>query len=906
MNHGMMKRLFSIAVLALAAVQTFAGSWIRINQIGYLPEATKVAVFMSSEAVQVIGFELVDAFTGEAAWKSGAIRPTGPLGQMKTTCRLDFSAFKADGAYYIKVLSSGGEARSEIFPINPRVYDGTADFVLNYMRQQRCGWNPFFKDSCHRKDGMIVGHPDPRKDSTFLDVTGGWHDASDCLQYTTTSANAIYQMMFAYQSNPEAFSDNHLADGTPGRNGIPDIVDEIYWGLRWLDKMNPDPGEMYNQIADDRDHIGMRVPSEDQADYGWGKGEYRPVWFCSGEPQQRGRRGDRNKTTGVASTAGKFASDFALGSEILKPFYPDFAERIGAKAQAAYDAGVAKPGVCQTASVVSPYIYEEDNWVDDMELAAYEMYRRTGDRKYRTEAIEYARREPVTPWMGADSARHYQWYPFMNMGHYRIAEDFGGKVSAEFVRNLRSGIQRVYERGKDHPFMFGIPGIWCSNNLTSAMLTQCILYRELTGDTAYEEMEGSLRDWLLGCNPWGVSMIVEMPEGGIFPTQPHSFIIKYKMGNTTGGLVDGPVYATIFGSLLGIRTDGGINYEEFQPGDLVYHDSTHDYSTNEPTMDGTASLTFPLSYYQREGRVCSEGVRSGIGGRRPFTRTGARIDRAATSNAATPSADGTGTECAVDETGGSHPADSATDAPIVTTIDNALIDKNVYRDGGIVRTDPSAKHIDFVFTAADRADGAEKIIATLRKCNIRGGFFFTGEFFRKFPDVVRRLVSEGHYVGSHSYGHLLYAPWGKRDSLLVTKREFEEDIFKSYKQLREFGITDAPYFIPPYEHYNATISSWARQLGLQVVNYTPGTLTNGDYTTPGMKRYFSSKEILRKIREYERKDPNGLNGHIMLIHLGTDPARTDKFYNKLPGLIRELRRKGYSFTPLKDNDQAHL
>lgn len=840
-----MKRLVSIALLALAAVQTFAGSWVRINQIGYLPEATKVAVFMSNEAVQVNGFELVDAFAGEAVWRSDAVRPMGALGQMKTTCRLDFSALKTDGAYYIKVLSSGGETRSEIFPINPKVYDGAADFVLNYMRQQRCGWNPFFKDSCHRKDGIIVGHPDPKKDSTFLDVTGGWHDASDCLQYTTTSANAIYQMMFAYQSNPEAFSDNHLADGTPGRNGIPDIIDEIYWGLKWLDKMNPEPGEMYNQIADDRDHVGMRVPNDDQADYGWGKGEYRPVWFCSGEPQQRGKRGDKNKTTGVASTAGKFASDFAFGAEILKPFYPEFAEKIGAKAQAAYDAGVAKPGVCQTASVVSPYIYEEDNWVDDMELAAYEMFRRTGDKKYRTEAIEYARREPVTPWMGADSARHYQWYPFMNMGHYRIARNFGGKVSAEFIRNIRSGIQRVYERGKDHPFMFGIPGIWCSNNLTSAMLTQCILYRELTGDTTYQEMEGSLRDWLLGCNPWGVSMIVELPKGGIFPTQPHSFIINYKMGNTTGGLVDGPVYATIFGSLLGIRTDGGVNYEEFQPGDLVYHDSTHDYSTNEPTMDGTASLTFPLSYYQREG--------------------------------------------------------SATAAHLTTQPDN-----NIYQDGGIIRTDPSVKHIDFVFTAADKADGAERIISTLRKYNIKGGFFFTGEFFEMYPDVVRRLVAEGHYVGSHSYGHLLYAPWGNRDSLLVTKQEFEEDIFKSYKLLREFGITDAPYFIPPYEHYNATISSWARQLGLQVINYTPGTLTNGDYTTPEMKRYFSSKEILNRIWEYERTDPNGLNGHIMLIHFGTDPARTDKFYDKLPGLIRELRRKGYSFTPLKDNDQAHL
>ena len=830
----MRKVLFTLAIiLAFNYFQANAESWIRINQLGYIPSSTKVAVLISEEDSAIGNFEIVDAFTGKTVFSSGAVRATGPLGRMKSTFRLNFSEFTTPGAYFLKA----GDAKSEIFPINDKVYDGAADFTLNYMRQQRCGWNPSFRDSCHTKDAIIVGHPDPAKDSTFLDVTGGWHDASDCLQYTTTSANAIYQMMFAYTSHPSAFPDNHLADGTPGRNGIPDIVDEIYWGLRWLDKMNPEPGEMYNQIADDRDHTGMRLPSKDKADYGWGPGNERPVWFCSGEPQRRGRTGLRNATTGIASTAGKFASDFAFGAEVLRPFYPEFAEKIGRKAEDCYNAGVAKPGNCQTASVLSPYIYEEENWTDDMELGAFEMFRHTGDRKYLKDAVEYGRREPVTPWMGADSARHYQWYPFMNMGHYMLASNAGGKVSAEFVRNMKSGIARVFERGKNHPFLFGIPGIWCSNNLTTAMLTQCILYRELTGDKTYEEMEGSLRDWLLGCNPWGISMIVELPKGGVYSTQPHSYRILLGLGNTTGGLVDGPVYSTIFGSLLGISTEGGINFEEFQPGDIVFHDSTHDYSTNEPTMDGTASLTFPLSYYETKAHRSGE----------------------------------------------------------------TSPDKNIYSEGGIVRTDPGVRHIDFVFTAADKADGADKIIKTLRDNNIRGGFFFTGEFYERFPEVVRRLVEEGHYVGSHSYGHLLYAPWGKgRDSSLVSKKEFQDDIIKSYSLMRSFGIKDAPWFIPPYEHYNSTISAWARELGLQVVNYTSGTATNGDYTTPDMDNYYSSKTIMDRIWKCEKEDPNGLNGHIMLIHLGTDPARTDKFYDRLPELIKKLKRKGYSFTPLKE------
>ena len=81
-----------------------------------------------------------------------------------------------------------------------------------------------------------------------------WHDASDYLQYVTTSANAIYQMLFAYSQYPKAFADNYRADGLPGSNGIPDVLDEAKWGLDWLLRMNPDKDTFFNQIADDRDH----------------------------------------------------------------------------------------------------------------------------------------------------------------------------------------------------------------------------------------------------------------------------------------------------------------------------------------------------------------------------------------------------------------------------------------------------------------------------------------------------------------------------------------------------------------------------------------------------------------------------------------------------------------------------
>jgi peptidoglycan/xylan/chitin deacetylase (PgdA/CDA1 family) len=222
--------------------------------------------------------------------------------------------------------------------------------------------------------------------------------------------------------------------------------------------------------------------------------------------------------------------------------------------------------------------------------------------------------------------------------------------------------------------------------------------------------------------------------------------------------------------------------------------------------------------------------------------------------------------------------------------------------GAIIRGDSTKKKLSLVFTGDEFADGGNFVVQTLRQQRVKASFFFTGRFYRNpsFQNIIQQLKKDGHYLGPHSDEHLLYCDWNKRDSLLVSKEQFVNDLFKNYEAMRKAGITKekARFFIPPYEWYNDSIAAWAKELGLQLINLTPGTKSTADYTYPELKNYRGSEEIYNSIIDYEKKSPSGLNGFILLVHIGTDARRTDKFYKRLPQLIKYLKTKGYQFQPV--------
>jgi endoglucanase len=140
-------------------------------------------------------------------------------------------------------------------------------------------------------------------------------------------------------------------------------------------------------------------------------------------------------------------------------------------------------------------------------------------------------------------------------------------------------------------------------------------------------------------------------------------------------------------------------------------------------------------------------------------------------------------------------------------------------EGGVTRGDTSKKRLALIFTGGDFGEGSQHILDVLARRNIKSSFFVTGDFIRK-PDLVghlRRMVSDGHYLGPHSDAHALYAPWEDRSKTLVTGEFFKTDLQKNIDDLRGLGALRGSgpiYFIPPYEWYNADQARWARQMNV--------------------------------------------------------------------------------------------
>lgn len=579
--------IFMTVLNCVASSQTF----VRVNQVGFRPEDRKSAVVLSTTVPSSDEmFEVVKLPERRPVFSGILAQSLSVHGRFKNVSIADFSNVKTEGIYAIRV----GAVESDPFPVNLHAYTPYRTFPLFYMLEQRCGYNPVFDTTCHTMDGIAVDGPDH---GSHIDNVGGYHDASDYLRFLITTSYTVGIHLLTYVDYPNGWPDTLDARGHRAANGIPDILDEARWGLEWMLKMNPAQGKLYHQSADDRDHSFWDLPFRDNTDYGWGKGGSRPVYFATGKPQ--GLQLHFNTSTGVSNIAARTAAVFALASDIwLKQFADtDFAAHLLGKAKELYTLAKEHPGTSESVPGKAPYRFHEATYHDDLEWAATELMRTTGNRDYLEEAVHFGRLAADSSWMGKDTARHYEYFPYVNPGHYRLFPLVSEPVQKELKELYRRGLLATKRRAEKNAFQYGVPFIWVSNNLATGLVTQAIFYKKMGGSDEFDDILFATRDWLFGRNPWGQSFVIGVPVGGRYPNDPHSVVTKELGLPLTGSLVDGPVYGSIFASLKGLRLTKEDRFANFQSDEVVYHDDLGDYSTNEPTIDGTAALLYIFAHF---------------------------------------------------------------------------------------------------------------------------------------------------------------------------------------------------------------------------------------------------------------------------------------------------------------------
>jgi len=230
-------------------------------------------------------------------------------------------------------------------------------------------------------------------------------------------------------------------------------------------------------------------------------------------------------------------------------------------------------------------------------------------------------------------------------------------------------------------------------------------------------------------------------------------------------------------------------------------------------------------------------------------------------------------------------------------VPESVATKCTFDHGGIVRGPRDRKYMAMIFTGGEHGEGTESILNDLASRGIKASFFVTGDYIRKpeHRDLLRRMIAEGHYVGPHSDAHLLYCPWDDRPRTLVAEAQFQADLEKNIADLVALGASRERmrFFVPQYEWYNEQIVDWAGRMGLVVISFTPGTRSNADYLPDKHPRFIASEQIYRGILEFEARQPDGLHGFLLLLHLGVGPERTDKMHRYVGRLADDLRGRGY-------------
>ncbi len=516
--------------------------YIRLNQIGFLPDDIKSGVILSEEEIPVSEFTVIDQLNNRKLFSGEIQKSNLNYGKFNNTYYFDFTKLNDNGEFIINV----GNESSFPFIIGEEVYNPVVDSLMLFFRIQRCGpTQPLMHKKCHLSDATeIIGL------DTTVDVTGGWHDAGDYIKFFSTTALTTYMLLFSYEFDKEKFGfDND-------NNNVPDILEEAKVGLDWLLRSNFSDSLFIIQVQDERDHeVGWRLPEDDSLQFD------RPAFIGIGK-----------------NFIGIYSAVMALASTIWSEKF--FDDEIANKFLTSAIQKYSHHQKIRNIDTVSSTFYKDKNYLGKLTLGAIELYNATANNRYLIDAIVYGD--------SAQSDHWWSWGDINSLAHYKLA-----KVIPHFADYIKSNINNFNAKKDSSVFNEGVSYTWGTTTTLLGAALQAILYKSLTGSERYDSLIIFQRDYVLGRNPWGLSFINGIGEK--YPEHIHSQIAFFNNGRLPGALSAGGAPVSIINKYEIDRSDSSFSF--FNSQSEAYFDDWNDYITNEATIFGNATALFVFGYF---------------------------------------------------------------------------------------------------------------------------------------------------------------------------------------------------------------------------------------------------------------------------------------------------------------------
>lgn len=592
----------------LLAAPTTISHHLKIDQLGYLPAATKICVisdpqtgynaaasFTPSSTYQVRRWDNDQVvFSGSpTAWNSGATHAQSG----DKVWWFDFSALTTAGSYYVYDMTQG--VGSYQFFIGENVYQEVLKQAVRVLYYQRSGYaklpihaGAWSDGASHLGTGQDLANrlvTSPNDASTEKDLSGGWYDAGDYNKYVNFTFTTLHDLLFAYQENPMVWGDDYIIPES--NNGMPDLLDEVKWELDWLLKMQLADGSCLMKVA----VTAFQSASPPSADAS-------PRYYGAAQ----------------SSATRTIASIFAHASLVYRSVgvaaWTTYADTLLARAQRAWNWVAANPGYSTYGntgfSSANPEIstYEQDA---RLACAAAFLYAATGNTSYKTHFENY--------YLSFHSMDWWYWYPFESTFqdvllyyaslsgadptvtsniHVRCITSMTGN-NPEFLTAFNNQMDAYRAYLKDADYVWGSNRTKCHASLQYLSMNT---YGLDAGNAAkYQEAAGGYVHFLHGVNALGFMLLSNMSSLGGDSSANEIYHAWF---------ADGTVYDNAMTSAIGpppAYLTGGIN-PNYSP-DAAYmgpplipplsqpvQKSYKDWNTSWP--ENSWEITEPGIYYQ--------------------------------------------------------------------------------------------------------------------------------------------------------------------------------------------------------------------------------------------------------------------------------------------------------------------